>query len=103
VLRGREIVGKFSVLGVPERMLMSVMGWSSTAMAARYQHVTDPIWRDVADRIGGLLWGSGRVSTMPIETTIETMPVLLRQPYGSASAFPLVEVAEDAGFEPARA
>jgi integrase len=25
-------------------------------MAARYQHVTDPIRRDVADRIGGLLW-----------------------------------------------
>ena len=44
------------VLGVPERTVMSVMGWSSTAMAARYQHVTDPIRRDVADRIGGLLW-----------------------------------------------
>jgi hypothetical protein len=82
---------------------MSVMGWSSTAMAARYQHVTDPIRRDVADRIGGLLWRSGRVSMMPIETTIETMPGLLRRPERSASAFPLVGVAEDAGFEPARA
>jgi integrase len=44
------------VLGVPERTVMSVMGWSSTTMAARYQHVMDPIRRDVADRIGGLLW-----------------------------------------------
>ena len=44
------------VLGVPERTVMSVMGWSSTAMAARYQHVTDPRRRDVPDRIGGLLW-----------------------------------------------
>jgi integrase len=44
------------VLGVPERTVMSVMGWSSTSMAARYQHVTDPIRGDVADRIGGLLW-----------------------------------------------
>ena len=44
------------VLGVPERTVMSVMGWSSTSMAARYQHVTDPIRRDVANRIGGLLW-----------------------------------------------
>lgn len=44
------------VLGVPERTVMSVMGWSSTAMAARYQHVTDPIRQDVARRIGGLLW-----------------------------------------------
>jgi integrase len=44
------------VLGVPERTVMSVMGWSSTSMAARYQHVTDPIRRDVARRVGGLLW-----------------------------------------------
>lgn len=44
------------VLGVPERTVMSIMGWSSTAMAARYQHVTDPIRRDVARRVGGLIW-----------------------------------------------
>jgi integrase len=44
------------VLGVPGHTVMSVMGWSSTSMAARYQHVTDPIRRDVANRIGGLLW-----------------------------------------------
>jgi hypothetical protein len=35
---------------------MDVMGWSSTSMAARYQHVTDPIRREVATRVGGLLW-----------------------------------------------
>lgn len=46
------------VLGVPERTVMSVMGWSSTSMAARYQHVTDPIRREVANRIGGLLWSA---------------------------------------------
>jgi integrase len=44
------------VLGVPERTVMSIMGWSTTAMAARYQHVTDPIRRGVAERIDGLLW-----------------------------------------------
>ena len=44
------------VLGVPERTVMDVMAWSSTAMAVRYQHVTDPIRREVATRIGGLLW-----------------------------------------------
>jgi integrase len=44
------------VLGVPERAVMGIMGWSSTSMAARYQHVTDPIRRDVARRVGGLLW-----------------------------------------------
>lgn len=46
------------ILGVPERTVMSIMGWSSTAMAARYQHVTDPIRRDVASRVGGLLWST---------------------------------------------
>lgn len=32
------------------------MGWATTAMATRYQHITDPIRQDVAKRIGGLLW-----------------------------------------------
>jgi integrase len=44
------------LLGVPERTVMSVMGWSSTAMAARYQHVVDEVRQDVADQVGGLLW-----------------------------------------------
>ena len=44
------------VLGIPERTVMGIMGWSSTSMAARYQHVTDPIRRQVAGQIGGLLW-----------------------------------------------
>jgi Phage integrase family len=44
------------LLGVPERAAMGVMGWSSTAMAARYQHMTDPIRQDIARRVGGMLW-----------------------------------------------
>ena len=36
-------------LGVPERAVMGVMGWSNTAMAARYQHVTADIQRDIAE------------------------------------------------------
>ena len=47
------------VLGVPERTVMSIMGWSSTSMAARYQHVTGPIRREVATRVGGLLFSEG--------------------------------------------
>jgi hypothetical protein len=35
---------------------MGIMGWSNTAMAARYQHITAAIRRDVAQRVGGLLW-----------------------------------------------
>lgn len=46
------------LLGVSERAVMATMGWSSTAMAARYQHMVDPIRRDIAKRVGGLLWQS---------------------------------------------
>ncbi|WP_405365699.1 tyrosine-type recombinase/integrase [Kitasatospora sp. NBC_00039] len=45
------------LLGVPERIVMAIMGWSSASMAKRYQHVTDPMLHDVGRKIGGLLWG----------------------------------------------
>jgi integrase len=35
---------------------MSIMGWATTAMAAKYQHVTDNIRHEVARRVGGILW-----------------------------------------------
>jgi hypothetical protein len=28
-------------------------------MAARYQHITAPIQRDIASRVGGLIWQVG--------------------------------------------
>jgi hypothetical protein len=45
------------LLGVPERAVMEIMGWSHSAMAARYQHLTGAIRGDIASRVGGLLWG----------------------------------------------
>lgn len=45
------------VLGVPERAVMGIMGWSSTSMAARYQHVTDQIRGAVAAKVGAAIWG----------------------------------------------
>ncbi|HEX6077339.1 MAG TPA: tyrosine-type recombinase/integrase [Micromonosporaceae bacterium] len=44
------------ILGVPERAVMAIMGWASTNMAARYQHVIGPIRQDIARRVGGLIW-----------------------------------------------
>ena len=76
------------VLGVSERTVMSVMGWSSTSMAARYQHVTDPIRRDVANRIGGLLWTGPTAATMPIEPIIEPIARSSPSSTGAAKAFP---------------
>lgn len=37
---------------------MDVMGWSSSSMVKRYQHVTAPAWMDIAERVGGLLWAA---------------------------------------------
>lgn len=46
------------LLGVPERAVMDVMGWSSSSMVKRYQHVTAPVRMDIAERVGGLLWAA---------------------------------------------
>jgi integrase len=44
------------VLGVPERAVMDLMGWSNSAMAKRYQHVTASLRQDIALQLGGFLW-----------------------------------------------
>jgi integrase len=44
------------LLGVPERAAMDCMGWSNTAMAKRYQHVTAVLRRDIASRLDAYLW-----------------------------------------------
>ncbi|KOY59602.1 tyrosine-type recombinase/integrase [Streptomyces sp. XY332] len=44
------------ILGVPERAVMGLMGWSTTAMAARYQHMVDGVRTDVARQVDGLIW-----------------------------------------------
>ncbi|MBD9704090.1 tyrosine-type recombinase/integrase [Streptomyces sp. ID01-12c] len=44
------------ILGVSERAVMGLMGWSTTAMAARYQHMVDSVRSDVARQIDGLIW-----------------------------------------------
>jgi integrase len=45
------------ILGVPDRAVMEIMGWSHAAMARRYQHLTGAVRTDIAGRVGGLLWG----------------------------------------------
>ena len=45
------------LLGVHERAVMDVMGWSNSAMVKRYAHVTARLRRDIADRLNSYLWG----------------------------------------------
>ena len=42
----------------PTLTVMSLMGWSSESMAARYQHVTDAMRSQVASQVGELIWDS---------------------------------------------
>ena len=44
------------ILGQPERTVMSLMGWSSTGMTKRYQHVTDTVRSAAAAQVGSLIW-----------------------------------------------
>lgn len=44
------------ILGIPERAVMGLMGWSTTATAARYQHMVDAVRVDVARQVDGLIW-----------------------------------------------
>ncbi len=44
------------LLGVPDRAVMGIMGWSDSGMAARYQHITAPVRREVARQVDALLW-----------------------------------------------
>jgi hypothetical protein len=44
------------VLRQPTPTVMSLMGWSSESMAARYQHVTDTLRSQVASQVGDLIW-----------------------------------------------
>lgn len=44
------------ILGVSERAVMGLMGWSSTAMAARYQHMVDTVRSNIARQVDGLIW-----------------------------------------------
>ena len=44
------------VLGVAERAVMDVMGWSKIDMAQRYMHVPDELRQQIASQLGGPLW-----------------------------------------------
>ncbi|HEV7655614.1 MAG TPA: site-specific integrase [Mycobacteriales bacterium] len=44
------------LLGVPDRAVMGLMGWSQSAMTVRYQHLTAGIRRDITSQVGALLW-----------------------------------------------
>ena len=102
------------ILQVHERAAMGVMGWASSSMATRYQHMTDLIRADIATRVGRLIWepaepaaagpgsdpaGSGGARRRPPDGQLRPFKRKGRSPRGSALAFVLVKLAEDTRFE----
>jgi hypothetical protein len=71
------------ILGQPERTVMSLMGWSSTDMATRYQHVTDEIRAQVASQVDGLIWEARTDDAANATVTVRREPL--------AAILPLVE------------
>ncbi len=66
------------ILGVPERAVMGLMGWSTTAMAARYQHMVDAVRTDIARQVGGLIWKPKPETDWPDDDDDGAAGVLLR-------------------------
>jgi hypothetical protein len=66
------------VLRQPTPTVMSLMGWSSESMAARYQHVTDTMRSQVASQVGELIWesppcGSGQATIVVPRDSLATV------------------------------
>src|SRR6266516_1276519 len=67
------------VLRQPTPTVMSLMGWSSESMAARYQHVTDTMRSQVASQVGELIWDSpgGNDDRAPVTVRRGSLAVVL--------------------------
>jgi integrase len=58
------------VLRQPTPTVMSLMGWSSESMAARYQHVTDAMRSQVASQLGELIWDSAAANADQVTVAV---------------------------------
>jgi integrase len=50
------------LLGVSERAVIDIMGWSTAKMTMVYQHITDRVRKDVAIKVGSFIWGKAEPS-----------------------------------------
>lgn len=54
------------VLGISQRAIMGLMGWSNNAMTTRYQHLTPDLRRDIAHQVDELLWTRDETKMRPL-------------------------------------
>lgn len=74
------------LLGVHERTIMSVLGWSTTAMVSRHAHVIAPMQTDLAARLDGLLWASP--PDISVDQLSDDHPRAAQQPPNGMSVAP---------------
>lgn len=55
------------LLGVSERAVIDIMGWSTGKMTLVYQHITGGVRKEIAGRVGSYIWGNA--DAPPEETT----------------------------------
>ena len=79
----------------PTPTVMSLMGWSSESMAARYQHVTDAMRTEVASQVGDLIWQPGRSGEDPAAVLVR------RDSLATVLAFAEERASRRGGREPA--
>ena len=56
--RHRAATTPLLLLGVPERAVMDVMGWSSSVMVKHYAHVAAGLRREIADQLNPFFWSA---------------------------------------------
>ena len=79
------------LLGVSERAVIDIMGWSTGKMTLVYQHITAGVRQDVASRVGTYIWGEEEAPA-DAPTTAEQTPVDNgRQPKSNSSEEPLLD------------
>jgi hypothetical protein len=68
-----------------ERAVLDIMGWPRAKMTLVYQHITDSVRKDVADKVGSFLWGTSEVAARFLGGCLD-----LREPSGCPSPFAIV-------------
>jgi hypothetical protein len=87
------------LLGVHERTIMSVLGWSTTAIASRYTHV-NPQWPGQPPRRPPVVQ-QRRINRTQLRPHLRPQPKNAGAQLAAGPAFGLVRLAVAAGFEPA--
>jgi integrase len=68
------------LLGVSERAVIDIMGWSTGKMTLVYQHITGGVRKDVADKVGGYIWSENGTPDNASPRPVRTVPDKGEQP-----------------------